>query len=73
MTTTYMWGWIVKSIVGSFLFRSDRMTKYRAIVTDLDQTFKFDNGLGYKVLSTLVTFWAGMVTYSVLLDLGVIV
>ena len=68
-----MWGWIVKSIVGSFLFRSDRMTKYRAIVTDLDTTFKLDNGLGYKVLSTLVTFWAGMVTYSVLLDLGVIV
>lgn len=49
------------------------MTKYRAIVTDLDQTFKLDNGMGYKVLSTIVTFWAGMVTFSVLLDLGVIV
>ena len=49
------------------------MSKYRSLILDLDTTFKLDNSLGYKVLSTLVTFWAGMVTYSVLLDLGVIV
>lgn len=49
------------------------MTKYRAIVTDLDQCFKMDGGLGYKFLVPIVTFWAGMVTFSVLLDLGVIV
>ena len=49
------------------------MTKYRTLISDLDQTFKLDNSLGYKVLSTLVTFWAGMVTYSVLLELGVVV
>lgn len=49
------------------------MTKYRSLILDLDHTFKLDNGLGYKVLSTVVTFWAGMVTYAVLLDLGVIV
>ena len=49
------------------------MSKYRVLINDLDQTFKLDNSLGYKVLSTLVTFWAGMVTFSVLLDLGVIV
>ena len=49
------------------------MTKYRAIVTDLDTTFKLDGGMGYKVLSTIVTFWAGMVTFAVLVDLGVVV
>jgi len=49
------------------------MTKYRSLILDLDSTFKLDNGLGYKVLSTVVTFWAGMVAYAVLLDLGVIV
>jgi len=49
------------------------MTKYRTLISDLDSTFKLDNSLGYKVLSTIVTFWAGMVTYAVLLDLGVIV
>ena len=49
------------------------MTKYRTLISDLDQTFKLDNGLGYKFLVPIVTFWAGMVTYSVLLDLGVIV
>lgn len=49
------------------------MTKYRALVADLDATFKLDGGMGYKVLTTFVTFWAGMVAYAVLLDLGVIV
>ena len=49
------------------------MTKYRSLISDLDQTFKLDNGMGYKFLVPIVTFWAGMVTYSVLLDLGVIV
>ena len=49
------------------------MTKYRAIVSDLDATFKLDDNLGYKFLVPIVTFWAGMVTYAVLLDLGVIV
>lgn len=49
------------------------MTKYRSLILDLDNTFKLDNGLGYKVLTTFVTFWAGMVTYAVLLDLGVVV
>lgn len=49
------------------------MTKYRAIVTDLDQTFKLDDNMGYKFLVPIVTFWAGMVTYAVLLDLGVII
>ena len=49
------------------------MTKYRSLISDLDYSFKLDNGLGYKFLVPIVTFWAGMVTYSVLLDLGVIV
>ena len=49
------------------------MSKYRTLISDLDQTFKLDNGLGYKFLVPIVTFWAGMVTYSVLLELGVIV
>jgi hypothetical protein len=49
------------------------MTKYRTLISDLDQTFKLDNGLGYKFLVPIVTFWAGMVVYAVLLDLGVIV
>lgn len=49
------------------------MTKYRAIVADLDTCFKMDGGLGYKFLVPIVTFWAGMVTYAVLLDMGVIV
>lgn len=49
------------------------MTKYRTLISDLDQTFKLDNGLGYKFLVPIVTFWAGMVVYAVLLDLGIIV
>ena len=49
------------------------MTKYRAIVSDLDHAFKMDDNLGYKFLVPIITFWAGMVTYAVLLDVGVIV
>ena len=49
------------------------MTKYRSLISDLDTSFKMDDNLGYKFLVPIVTFWAGMVTYSVLLDLGVIV
>ena len=49
------------------------MTKYRAIVSDLDHCFKMDGNMGYKFLVPIVTFWAGMVTYAVLLDLGVII
>ena len=49
------------------------MTKYRNLILDLDQCFKMDDNLGYKFLVPIVTFWAGMVTFSVLLDLGVIV
>lgn len=49
------------------------MTKYRNLVSDLDYALTLDNRMGYKVLTTMVTFWAGMVTYAVLLDLGVIV
>ena len=48
-------------------------SKYRTLIADLDTTFKLDGGMGYKVLTTFVTYWAGMVTYAVLLDLGVIV
>lgn len=49
------------------------MTKYRAIVADLDATFKLDGAMGYKFLVPIVSFWAGMVVYATLLDLGVIV
>lgn len=49
------------------------MTKYRSLILDLDTSFKMDGGLGYKFLVPIVTFWAGMVTFSVLLDLGVVV
>jgi len=49
------------------------MTKYRSLILDLDYSFKMDDNLGYKFLVPIVTFWAGMVAYAVLLDLGVIV
>ena len=49
------------------------MTKYRSLISDLDTSFKMDDNLGYKFLVPIVTFWAGMVVYAVLLDLGVVV
>ena len=52
---------------------SHRMNKYRNLISDLDTSFKMDDNLGYKFLVPIVTFWAGMVTYATLLDLGVIV
>jgi len=49
------------------------MTKYRAIVSDLDHAFKMDGGMGYVFLSAYVVWLIGLLTYSVLLDFGVIV
>jgi len=49
------------------------MTKYRAIVSDLDRCFNLDNGMGYKFLIAHTFFILGMCVYSVGLELGVIV
>jgi len=46
------------------------MTKYRAIVTDLDHAFKLDNSLGYKFLIAHACCILGMLVYSVGLEMG---
>jgi len=49
------------------------MTKYRAIVSDLDRCFKLDNSMGYKFLIAHTFLILGMCVYAVGLELGVIV
>ena len=47
--------------------------QYRALVSDLDYSFKVDNNLGYKFLVGYTFLMVGLCVESVLLDLGVIV
>lgn len=49
------------------------MTKYRAIMSDLDHAFNLDNGLGYKVLTAHTFFILGVAFYAVGLEMGWIV
>ena len=46
------------------------MTKYRAIVSDLDRCFKLDNRMGYKFLTAHTLFILGVLAYSVVLEMG---
>lgn len=45
------------------------MTTYRALINDLDQTFKQDNGLAYKFLALQTLIILAGCAYSIILDL----